>query len=74
MNPENFYEGSSASQASSFHYQLSGFEDSEQRSLAEVMANLTVVEIPGANHGSSPTAPLFTESLLAFLAEHRGAS
>ena len=39
--------------------------------LAEVMTNLEVVVIPGANHGAALRDPLFLESLLKFLAKHR---
>lgn len=36
-----------------------------------VMANLTVVVIPRANHGAAIRDPLFLEELLKFLANHR---
>jgi len=38
--------------------------------LQAVLANLKVVVIPSANHGTAPTDPLFVKSLKEFLATH----
>ncbi len=39
--------------------------------MAAVMSNLEVVEIPGATHMTAFSDPLFTETLVAFLGRHR---